>query len=148
MATDAATTAGALIAALIAADRTAIAACFTNDARIRALTPPALREREGADEIGELMSSWFSDCEGLELLNQSADSVVDRIHISYRMAGVKQGRGHCIIEQHLYADMVGSHISDLSLVCSGFRPTGLVRRGDCHRDRVGSGVLGDDEVGT
>ena len=124
MPTDTATTGKALVAALLSADATAIAACFTTDARIRALTPPALREREGAAEIGELMSSWFADCEGLELLSQSADAVVDRTHISYRLAGVKQGRGHCIIEQHLYADMTGSHISDLSLVCSGFRPTG------------------------
>lgn len=117
-------TAKSLVAALLSADSDAVAACFTDDARLRALTPPALREREGSAEIGELMSSWFADCDDVELLAASASTIADRQHISYRIACAKADRGRCVIEQQLYVELAASKFADVTLVCSGFRPVG------------------------
>lgn len=116
-------TTAALIAALLAADPDAVAACFTGQAKLRALLPPGLREREGAAEIGELMSSWFADCTDLELIAAADSPIADKQHISYRINAVKQGRGHCVIEQQLYVEMDADRFRDVTLVCSGFRPT-------------------------
>jgi hypothetical protein len=115
-------TAAALVGGLLSADAAAIAACFADGARLRALTPPGLREREGSAEIGELMASWFSDCTELALIDVAVSEVVDRQHISYRIAATKEGRGACIIEQQLYVEATADRLTDVSLVCSGFRP--------------------------
>jgi hypothetical protein len=111
-----------LIRGLLDADPATIAACFTADGSLRALTPPGLRERDGAPAIGELMAGWFADCTRIDLLAASSATVVDRLHISYRMSAVKDGRGACVIEQQLYAELTGDRLRNVTLVCSGFRP--------------------------
>jgi hypothetical protein len=125
MAVDVATlanpTAQALVAALLTADADAVAACFTVDARLRALTPPGLREREGSAEIGALMASWFADCTEATLVAAATSTIVDRQHISYRMTCNKVGLGSRVIEQQLYVEMTGGQFADVALVCSGFR---------------------------
>jgi hypothetical protein len=115
-------TAQALVAALLNADADAVAACFTDGARLRALTPPGLRERTGSAEIGELMASWFADCKDVALVAASAGAVGDRHHVSYRISCVKAGRGPCIIEQQLYLEVASAQYAEVALVCSGFRP--------------------------
>ena len=56
-----------LVAGIAAQDEAAIAACFAEDARFRALSPPGLRERSGAAEVGALIAMWYGDSTVLDL---------------------------------------------------------------------------------
>ena len=75
-----------LVAGIAGQDEAAIAACFAHDAQFRALIPPGLRERTGALETAALIAAWFGDSTALDLLETRADTVGDRVHISYRFA--------------------------------------------------------------
>jgi hypothetical protein len=111
-----------LAAGIASQDEAAIAACLAEDAQLRALIPPGLRECAGASDAAALIASWFADSTQLELLETRADEVADRVHISYVFAGVEDGEPY-IVEQHLYCT-VGSDdtIERADLLCSGFRP--------------------------
>jgi hypothetical protein len=111
-----------LVAAIAAQDETAIEACFSEDAQLRALIPPGLRERNGAVETASLISAWFADSTELELVDSHTDEVADRLHISYRFEGVEEGEPY-IVEQHLYCTISDGKIERADLLCSGFRRT-------------------------
>jgi ketosteroid isomerase-like protein len=110
-----------LIAAIAAQDGAALAACFAPDAQFRALIPPGLRERTGADDTAALIRSWFADSTALELIDSDAEPIGDRLHVSYRVEGVEDGEPY-VVEQHLYCTVAGGKIARADLLCSGFRP--------------------------
>jgi hypothetical protein len=110
-----------LVDAVAAQDEAALADCFAPAAEFRALTPPGLRERSGADEASALISQWFSDSSDLQLLDSDSSEVGDRLHIRYRFAGVEVGEAY-VVEQHLFCAMSGGKIVRADLLCSGFRP--------------------------
>lgn len=110
-----------LVDAIAAQDRDALAACFTADTEFRALIPSGLRERTGAADAAELVSSWFADSTKLELLDSRVETVGDRLHIAYRFSGVEEGEPY-VVEQQLYCTTASAGIVSASLVCSGFRP--------------------------
>ena len=125
-----------LVAGIASQDEAAIAACFTEEAHFRALTPPGLRERTGASETAALIAAWFGDSTELDLLDMRADVVGDRSHISFRLAGVEEGESY-IVEQHLYCKVKDGKIERADLLCSGFRP-----RQPQHHTSVGRGSPG------
>jgi ketosteroid isomerase-like protein len=102
-------------------DATAIAACFTADAELRALIPPGLRERQGADEAAALIAGWFADSTELDLVESSAEMIGDRFYVGYRFQGVEEGEAY-VLEQHLYCTLDDGKIARADLLCSGFRP--------------------------
>jgi ketosteroid isomerase-like protein len=110
-----------LVAAVAAQDEAALAACFVPDAEFRALIPPGLRERTGAADASSLISQWFGDSTELRLLDSHSDQVGDRLHVSYRFAGVEEGKAF-VVEQHLYCTVDDGKIMRADLLCSGFRP--------------------------
>lgn len=110
-----------LVDAVAAQDATALVACFTPDATFRALIPPGLRERTGADEIAELIGSWFADSTELDLLDSRVETVGDRLHVAYRIRGVEDGAPY-VVEQQLFCALDGGAIERADLLCSGFRP--------------------------
>ena len=110
-----------LVAGIAAQDEAAIAACFADDAEVRALVPPGLRERRGASEAGALIAGWFRDSTSLELVAADVADVADRLHISYRFAGVEDGERY-VVEQQLYCRVRDDKIERADLLCSGFRP--------------------------
>jgi hypothetical protein len=110
-----------LVAGIAAQDEAAIAACFAADAAFRALIPPGLRERSGAAPTASLIASWFKDSTELELVDQHAEVVGDRMQISYRFVGVEEGEAY-IVEQHLSCIVGNERIQRADLLCSGFRP--------------------------
>jgi ketosteroid isomerase-like protein len=110
-----------LVAGIASQDSAAIAACFTEEAQFRALTPPGLRERTGAAETAALIAAWFGDSTELDLVDVRADEVGDRSHIAYRFAGVEEGEPY-LVEQHLYCTVSDGKIERADLLCSGFRP--------------------------
>lgn len=110
-----------LVEGIAGRDEAAIAACFTDAAQFRALVPPGLRERTGASEIAALITAWFMDSTEFDLVDMRADEVGDRVHISYRFAGVEEGEPYTI-EQHLFCTFTNEKIEQADLLCSGFLP--------------------------
>jgi hypothetical protein len=126
-----------LVAGIAALDEEAIAACFAADATFRALIPPGLRERTGAAPTASLIASWFRDSTELDLVDQRAGEVGDRMQIWYRFVGVEEGQPY-IVEQHLSCLVGDGKIQRADLLCSGFRPRGR----DVHEVTTREGTLG------
>ena len=110
-----------LVGAVAAQDAAALAECFAPGVEFRALTPPGFRERSGATEVASLISQWFGDSTELHLLDSHSSKVGDRVHISYRLAGVEEGDEY-VVEQHLLCTIAEGKIVSADLLCSGFRP--------------------------
>ena len=110
-----------LVGAVAAQDAAALAECFAPGVEFRALTPPGFRERSGATEVASLISQWFGDSTELHLLDSHSSKVGDRVHISYRLAGVEEGDEY-VVEQHLLCTIAEDRIVSADLLCSGFRP--------------------------
>jgi ketosteroid isomerase-like protein len=110
-----------LVGAVAAQDEAALAECCVPDVEFRALIPPGLRERTGAVEAAALISQWFGDSAARQLLDSHSDEVGDRLHVSYRFAGVEDGEAY-VVEQHLFCTVGDGKIMRADLLCSGFRP--------------------------
>jgi SnoaL-like domain len=110
------------VSAVAAQDAEALRACFAADVAFRALTPPGLTERTGAVETAALISQWFGDSTELHLLDSRSAEVGDRLHLSYRFAGVEEGETY-VVEHHLFCMISGDKIQRADLLCSGFRPS-------------------------
>ena len=109
-----------LVAGIAAQDEAAIAACFAEDARLRALSPPGLRERSGAAEVGALIAMWYGDSTVLDLTETRTAQIGDRLRISYRFTGVENDEPY-VVEQHLFCTVRNGKIEQADLLCSGFR---------------------------
>jgi len=109
------------VRAVAAQDEAALLQCFAPNVEFRALVPPGLRKRTGAVEAAALISRWFGDSTALQLLDSHSDEVGDRVHVSYRFAGVEEGEAY-VVEQHLFGAVDDGKITRADLLCSGFRP--------------------------
>jgi len=109
------------VEAVATQDRTALADCFVPEVLFRALTPPGLRERTSAVEVAALVTQWFEDSTDLRLLDSQDYEVGDRVHVSYRLAGIENGEAY-VVEQHLFCVVENGKIARANLLCSGFRP--------------------------
>lgn len=89
--------------------------------RFRGLIPPAVREGTTAEEALSWLSQWFGDAEVFDLTQRSVDLVVDRLHLAYR-ARVHYPDERYEVAQHLYCIIEDEVITDIALLCSGFRP--------------------------
>ena len=96
------------VEAVAARDESAVAACFRPGAAFRALIPPGLRERTGANDAAALVVGWFADSTELELV-ESRKGVGDRLHVAYRFEGVEDGERY-VVEQHLFCMLAGGVI--------------------------------------
>ena len=110
-----------LVRAIAEQDEAALSECFAADAEFRALIPRGLRERSGAVEAASLISQWFGDSTELHLLDSDSEEIGDRLHFSYRFAGVEEGEPY-LVEQQLYCTVRDGKIARADLLCSGFRP--------------------------
>lgn len=112
----------ALLEGIAARDRDAIAACFADDAEVRALTPHQLRELTGPEAISERYLTWLGSLEPFELLSADTERVADRVRIRYRFRGIDAAHGPQENEHTGYAAVEGGRIVALNLCCAGFRP--------------------------
>jgi hypothetical protein len=110
-----------LINAVATQNEVALAECFAPTAEFRALTPPGLRERTGSLEASALITQWFADSTELQLIDSHSAEIEDRLHLSYRFAGVEEGEKY-LVEQHLFCTIGDGKILRADLLCSGFRP--------------------------
>src|SRR6516225_7651374 len=88
------------VEAIAAKDESAIAACLAPGVELRALIPPGLRERSGAEDAAALVAGWFADSTELDLVESRAEEVGDRLHLAYRFEAIRNGVPY-IVEQHL-----------------------------------------------
>ena len=109
------------VEAVAARDASAIAACFARAVEFRALIPPGLRDRTGADDAAALVAGWFADSTELQLIQSRTEEVGDRLHIAYRFEGVEDDKPY-VVEHHLFCVLAGGVIERADLLCSGFRP--------------------------
>jgi hypothetical protein len=124
-----------LVAAIAAQDWPRLRESLADDVDFHAVVPGtgSFREQYGADETVAQIRKWFGDSDPLELLLSVIEPIVDRVHITYRLAACEEGSWH-LVEQHAYARIEKGRIAKLDLVCSGFRsvaerPAASISRG-------------------
>ena len=110
-----------LLRALLARDFEALAPCFDEHVRFRALLPPGLCEASEPGGAAASFEDWFGDAERLELLGGGVEQVAQRVHVSWRLRVHERTRRR-LIEQHAFATVRDDRIVAFDLVCSGFQP--------------------------
>ena len=89
--------------------------------RFRAITPGREWAATSNKEAVAVLKTWFGDREQLVPTESSVETVVDRIQLRYRFR-VKDETGWNVCEQQAYCIEENGVITDISIVCSGFRP--------------------------
>lgn len=125
MAASTTTAAEAFVDALGRRDFNRLAATLDGAVRFRALIPPGLREAASATGVVAHLRDWFDGVDALELVQAQVSEVGDRVHVSYRLR-LRNGDEWQVVEQQAFCDLVGGRLARLDLLCSGFRPEGVV----------------------
>ena len=107
--------------ALMERDFTVVKTLLAPDVRFRALVPSGFREAGDAEGATTWLRTWFGSSKDLDVLEYGHELVAGRHHIWYRFALEREGRAS-VIHQDGFCDVAGGRITDVSLLCSGFRP--------------------------
>jgi hypothetical protein len=110
----------AFLEALTRQDWAVVQSLLDHSIAFRVLTPRALREADDDASTIAWLTRWFGDADELTTVQSEVSAMHDRVGLSYRFL-VHKDRWY-IIEQRGYADVVNGRITNLNLVCSGFRP--------------------------
>jgi hypothetical protein len=93
---------------------------FDTAVQFRALIPGGLRVADNREAAAKYLRKWFGDADQLILLSSEVQRMHDRLHISYHI------REHedqwYIVEQQAYCTIRDGRITEMDLLCSGFRP--------------------------
>jgi hypothetical protein len=119
--------AGAFLEGLAGQDFAKLGGALAPGARLRALLPPGLMERTGAEEIAEVFARWFGGTEVFDPVEATVGEVGGRLHLRWRLRlqAERLGGGWFTVEQQAYADTdAGGRIARLDLLCTGYRPDG------------------------
>jgi hypothetical protein len=109
------------VQAIASRDFPAIAACFADDVQFRALVPRGLREARGPADATRYFQTWFGSAERIEALDLRCELIGDRQHLAWRVRVDEPARA-TVLEQHAFATWGRGRITQIDLVCSGFRP--------------------------
>jgi ketosteroid isomerase-like protein len=117
--------AGRFVDGLAVRDFDAMADAVATDVRFRALLPQRTLDLEGRDALRSAFATWFASAAHWELVDVVIGEVGDRVHLRWRLRVTKPelGPGTYVVEQQVYADL-DRHgtLSDVALLCTGFRP--------------------------
>ncbi len=116
---DAAATCHRFITAIARRDWDELAACLDAAVELRALTPSGLRSADGRAPAASFLQDWFGEPDQLARLSSDVRLIEDRLHVSYRFRAHKD-RWY-LIEQHAYCSVERGKITQIDLLCSGFR---------------------------
>jgi hypothetical protein len=119
------------------------AACLDPDVRLRAVIPPGPEEHYGRAAATGRFADWFADAVSFELVEHRIEPFVDRWLVTYRIS-LDEGDGPRRVEQHLFCDVGAELIERIDLLCSGFRPVGLLEPTGLHDFDAGSIGCGMD----
>ncbi len=117
--------AGEFLQALAAQDFARLALALSEDLRLRALLPGGFHEWAGAARAAAKFAPWFGDTEQFSLVEGVAGEIGGRLYLRWRarLQAKRLGDGLFAVEQHAYADLDDAgRVSDMWLVCSGYRP--------------------------
>lgn len=67
------------------------------------------------------MRRWFDEADLFDMQKMNVDMVVDRFHITYRIQIREEGIMK-MVEQEVYCVVDDGRITEMRLLCSGFRP--------------------------
>ncbi len=111
--------------AIEARDRAALRDLLATPVRFRAVTPRRFWDAETPTDVADIvLGTWFDETKQVTRVSLVQDDTVgDVSKVSYRMA-VATETGPAVIEQVAYYVVQDARITQLRLVCSGFRPVG------------------------
>ena len=115
---------GARLAQAIATkDQRELQALFSTPVTFRGVTPRRFWDAEDPVGVADIvLSTWFGPDKTItEIISLHTDTVGDVEKVSYRMA-VELASGPSVIEQVAYYSEQDDQITQIRLVCSGFRP--------------------------
>jgi len=110
-----------MVGAIEAQDAAALSALFAADITLRASIPSRDVVRTGPQAAAELILSWYDGCTDIVRVHHTVDAVADRGHAGFRFT-VREDGEQLVVEQHAIASFVDGLISNLRILCSGFRP--------------------------
>jgi hypothetical protein len=113
--------AAALLTALTHRDFDTIEGLFSPDVRFRALVPTGVKEAHDSAGAVAYLRAWFGGSQFFDVVDSGVEEVGRRRRVWYRFRLDRDGR-RCVIDQEGFCDVTEGRVSDLSLVCSGFRP--------------------------
>ena len=90
------------------------------EVRFRALVPDGLREASGPVDAVHWLRAWFGESDVFVVRSSGVDRVSDRIRAHYRVDVHEEG-GWYTVDQTLYGVARDDLLTDVALVCSGFR---------------------------
>ncbi len=91
----------------------------------RALVPGELVNVATASEVAECFRRWLGDKTDLELLHLKSEQLIDRWLLEYGLRLYKKGQPY-LVEQRICSTIEDGKFAVIDLVCSGFRPEGVV----------------------
>ncbi|MGZ6295040.1 MAG: sulfurtransferase TusA family protein [Candidatus Limnocylindrales bacterium] len=107
--------------AIVRRDFDTLEALLAPEVRFRALTPRAVREAATASGARAWIEDWFGETDRNQLITSRVEMIADRLHLAYRIQ-LREGDAWYLVEQHLFGTLGDARLTDVALVCSGFRP--------------------------
>jgi TusA-related sulfurtransferase len=111
--------------ALLRLDFEGLEAILAPKVEFRALVPGELVNVATASEAVQCFRRWFGDKTGLDLLHHKSEQLIDRLLLEYRLRLYKKGQPY-LVEQRMCCTIEEGKFAVIDLVCSGFRPEGVV----------------------
>ena len=130
----------AFVDALLTLDFEGLEATLEPKVAFRALVPGELVDVTTAPEAVQCFRRWFGDKTDLELLHQNSEMLIDRWLVEYRLRLHKKGQPY-LVEQRMWCDIEDGKFAVIDMVCSGFRPEGVVET-EASVHRFDAGDLG------
>jgi len=135
-----ASAAQAFVDALLNLDFEGLESTLEPKVEFRALVPGELVNVATARETAGCFRRWFGDKTGLELLHRKDELLVDRLFLEYRLR-LHKGNEAYLVEQRICSSIENGKFVVMDLVCSGFRPEGVVET-EASVHRFDAGDLG------
>jgi hypothetical protein len=110
-----------MVDAIQAQDCAALSALFAADITLRASLPRRDVSATGPQAAAEVILSWFDGGTDIVRVHHTVDAVGDRGHAGFRFT-VRENGTELVVEQHAVAIIAGGLMTDLRILCSGFRP--------------------------
>ena len=109
-----------LIEAVARADGPGITATLAPTVRLRAVEPQEVLEDRGPAAVAARFVGWFGGYAS-DVVAASHDEFGGRVRLAYHLRLARDGAAWDV-EQHGFCDHDGQRITQIDLVCSGFRP--------------------------
>jgi hypothetical protein len=111
------------VAAIEVRDRAALRSLFATPVQFRAVTPRRFWDAETPSDVADIvLGTWFAQSKQITRVSLVEDDTVGDISkITYRMS-VATESGPTVVEQVAYYTVQDDRITQVRLVCSGFRP--------------------------